>query len=81
MLVILSLSLLDPDGRLLCPLPPTNIRSPLDKIVVLEEGKIAEEGRHADLLANGQTYARFFKRQLARTQNTLVDKAFEKDEL
>lgn len=35
----------------------------MDRIVVLENGQIAEAGRHADLLENGGLYARFWARQ------------------
>ena len=35
----------------------------MDRIVVLERGRIAEEGTHADLLAAGGLYARFWSRQ------------------
>jgi ATP-binding cassette subfamily B multidrug efflux pump len=35
----------------------------MDRIVVLEDGRIAEEGSHAGLLANGGLYARFWARQ------------------
>ncbi len=35
----------------------------MDRIVVLEDGRIAEEGRHADLLAQNGLYARFWARQ------------------
>jgi ATP-binding cassette subfamily B multidrug efflux pump len=35
----------------------------LDRIVVLDEGRIVEEGTHADLLAKGGLYARFWNRQ------------------
>ena len=35
----------------------------MDRIVVLEDGRIAEEGSHADLLARGGLYARFWTRQ------------------
>lgn len=35
----------------------------MDRIVVLEDGRIAEEGSHADLLARGGLYARFWARQ------------------
>ncbi|MBM7067306.1 ABC transporter ATP-binding protein [Actibacterium sp. 188UL27-1] len=35
----------------------------MDRILVLDEGRIAEEGTHADLLAAGGLYARFWNRQ------------------
>ena len=35
----------------------------MDRIVVLEDGRIAEIGRHADLLAQNGLYARFWARQ------------------
>jgi ABC-type bacteriocin/lantibiotic exporter with double-glycine peptidase domain len=34
-----------------------------DKIIVLEHGKVIEEGNHADLLSHGQTYQRFWQQQ------------------
>jgi ATP-binding cassette subfamily B multidrug efflux pump len=37
--------------------------SRMDRIVVLDDGAIAEEGSHADLLAQGGLYARFWARQ------------------
>ena len=35
----------------------------MDRIVVLDDGQIVEEGRHEDLLAANGTYARFWNRQ------------------
>jgi ABC-type multidrug transport system fused ATPase/permease subunit len=35
----------------------------MDRIVVLDEGRIVEEGSHAALLAKGGLYARFWNRQ------------------
>ncbi|WP_225027920.1 ABC transporter ATP-binding protein [Xinfangfangia pollutisoli] len=35
----------------------------MDRIVVLEDGRVAEEGSHADLLARNGLYARFWARQ------------------
>ena len=35
----------------------------MDRIVVLEDGRIAEEGSHAELLKRGGLYARFWSRQ------------------
>jgi ATP-binding cassette subfamily B multidrug efflux pump len=35
----------------------------MDRIVVLDDGRIAEEGTHAGLLAKGGLYARFWNRQ------------------
>ncbi len=35
----------------------------MDRIVVLEDGAVAEQGSHAALLAKGGLYARFWARQ------------------
>ncbi len=35
----------------------------MDRIVVLEDGQIVEQGTHNELLSNGGTYARFWQRQ------------------
>lgn len=35
----------------------------MDRIAVIEDGRIAEEGRHAELLKSGGLYARFWARQ------------------
>ena len=40
-----------------------------DKIVVMEEGRIVETGRHEELLNKGGLYARLISHQLASTHN------------
>ena len=36
-----------------------------DKILVIERGRVEEEGRHANLLRRGGRYAKFFQLQFA----------------
>jgi ATP-binding cassette subfamily B multidrug efflux pump len=35
----------------------------MDRIVVLDDGRVAEIGSHAELLASGGLYSRFWARQ------------------
>jgi ATP-binding cassette, subfamily B, bacterial len=39
-----------------------------DRIIVLDDGRIVEEGRHADLLARGELYADLYRTQLDRSR-------------
>ena len=41
-----------------------------DKILVVEDGRIVQEGRHDDLIAAGGTYARLLRRQLLEEELT-----------
>ena len=43
-----------------------------DKIIVLEDGSIAEVGTHQELLAGGGTYARLYDLQFADTDDAVV---------
>ena len=35
----------------------------MDRIIVLDQGEIVEEGRHTDLLAQNALYAKYWSRQ------------------
>ena len=37
-----------------------------DRIVVIEEGKVIEEGTHTELMARGGTYADLYEKQASR---------------
>ncbi len=45
-----------------------------DEILVLDQGRVAERGRHADLLAAEGLYARMWQRQLEAATSSSVDK-------
>ncbi|MEQ8898266.1 MAG: ABC transporter ATP-binding protein [Roseovarius sp.] len=45
----------------------------MDRIIVLEQGRIFEEGSHTELLAKGGLYARFWERQSGGFLNADVD--------
>ncbi|MHB8758118.1 MAG: hypothetical protein ACYC6V_08930, partial [Bacillota bacterium] len=42
-----------------------------DKIIVLQDGRIVEMGKHLELLANGGLYARLSRAQAAGDPNAL----------
>ncbi|MFI7633007.1 ABC transporter ATP-binding protein [Nonomuraea sp. NPDC049400] len=47
---------------------------PADRIVLLDKGRVAEQGSHETLIANGQAYARDFHLQAARFRNTEAER-------
>jgi len=49
----------------------------MDRIVVLDDGQVAEQGSHAELLAAGGLYARFWARQSGGFLGTLAQEAAE----
>ncbi len=40
----------------------------MDRLIVLDAGRIVEQGSHADLLRQGGVYARLWERQSGRFQ-------------
>ena len=73
-----GVQLLDPQGRAalqlgraelritpgsLIPLPQRGWAPRMDRIVLLDDGHVVEAGTHAELLAMGGLYARFWSRQ------------------
>jgi ATP-binding cassette subfamily B multidrug efflux pump len=47
----------------------------MDRLVVLDHGRIVESGTHAQLLAHNGTYARLWRRQSGGFTPELVDAA------
>lgn len=45
----------------------------MDRIIVLEDGRLAEEGTHAELIAQSGIYAGFWNRQTASFGTVLID--------
>jgi ATP-binding cassette subfamily B protein len=48
-----------------------------DKIVVLHDGTVAEQGTHAELLMNGGLYARMYRRELLQQELEVEDEPAE----
>ncbi|MFQ6076595.1 MAG: ABC transporter ATP-binding protein, partial [Candidatus Bathyarchaeia archaeon] len=48
-----------------------------DRIVVLEDGRVVEEGSHEQLLARGGVYARIYETQLAPQEEVSAQEASE----
>lgn len=47
--------------------------SAADKIIVLEDGRVAEQGTHAELLALGGRYAEMYRREVMQAEDSLAD--------
>jgi len=47
--------------------------SAADKIVVLEDGRVAEQGTHAELLALGSRYAEMYRREVMQAEDSLAE--------
>ncbi|QIK37842.1 lipid A export permease/ATP-binding protein MsbA [Caldichromatium japonicum] len=50
-----------------------------DRILVLDEGRIVEQGRHAELLARGGRYAHLYRLQFSDTARSYTDPAHRAD--
>lgn len=51
----------------------------MDRIVVLENGRLAEEGSHAELIRHDGIYAGFWHRQTSSFQDVLIDEGDEEE--
>jgi ATP-binding cassette subfamily B protein len=49
-----------------------------DRIIVIEDGRIAEEGGHEQLMKNNGIYAEMYARQLQNDDKNLANLAVEK---